>query len=87
MKTPLPALLNRSWPRLKRSPLAFSVPSADHAVAVFVSTHPDNAFDRLVGDCDNAGNGSRRQIHQLFAVVLKCCDHAAADRRADMLTP
>ena len=35
-----PALLNQSWPRLKRSPFAFAVPSADHAVAVLSTVRP-----------------------------------------------
>jgi hypothetical protein len=42
------ALLNRSWPRLKRSPHAFAVKSADHAVAVFVCIHWGDRFVCLV---------------------------------------
>ena len=50
---PPPALLNQSWPKLKRSPPAFAVKSADHAVTVFVCIHLGDRFVCLVVDCDH----------------------------------
>jgi hypothetical protein len=54
---PPPAWLNRSWPRLKRSPYAFAVIRADHAVAVIISIHLDDIFARRIEDLDQAAVG------------------------------
>jgi hypothetical protein len=54
---PPPALLNQSWPRLKRSPYAFTVIRTHHAIAVVISIHLDDIFARRIEDLDQAAVG------------------------------
>ena len=63
---------------MKCSSLAFSVQSADYAVAVFVSIEIDDVFADLVVDFDVAAVWSHTQLHPLFAAGLIGGDRAFA---------